>query len=308
MASFYIYYPRALRHFNDFVTCLSSVGNSELVEGFILNTYEVKGAEVNAIIRSGDGIIAISATYYRLGFLKLNCAEPIESEKLKEIAEKLWACAFKTSVISLTTFKNGVLGAGYSQSNGSDLISDIKGFSECVIKILDGIGDHNRELFKELESLYKKSPYSNFLKLVQSDRFASLSIYQSRLNQINEGILDLSNIHKEKLDKNLSGQFNNLVTETQYLISLVELTLSFFEKRYNAAIYVKQNRQTRIALVSSVIACIAAIYAIFITYYPPPKHDGINSPTSISRGKCSSGDTSYPTNSAHNSKDSGTAK
>lgn len=261
MASSHIYYPRALRHFTDYSNHLKNFLHKEVIEGFILTEYKVSGSSIEMVLESKDN--KIFATYYRFGFLKLHSEVEINDILLNLITERLWSFAFKNSVISVTTFKSGISGAGNYISDNNDYKTDILGFCNSVVQILDGIGDHNRELFKNLESAYHKSPYKDFLKLVQSDRFSSLSIFISRLNQIDEHILEFKSIYKEGLDTNSLGRIENVQSETRYLIRLVNLTRSYFEKRYTGSLHVRESRRTRLAIIISILACLAAIYVVF---------------------------------------------
>lgn len=278
MASIYKYYPRALRHYTDFK---NEVNNSKTSFGsFGVTSITDLGVSCEIKLESKKGEIAI-AQYYRFGLLKLYSNDVIEDDQLQTLFNKLWDFVFKNSVISVTTFQIGVTESKSYNFNNCNIETDVLGFSNSVISVLDEIGNHNRTLFKSLEDLYKSSPYGKFLKFVREDKFSTLSLYRSRLKHIKTGISEFKEIYKPSLNPNLEGVLLNTLSETEYLENLVELTENFYEKRYNSSQFIKQNRETRIALYSSVIACIVGIFALIAAIFANPSNIQSNKQTEI---------------------------
>lgn len=276
MASIYKYYPRALRHYTDFKNEISNPQTS--FGDFVVNSVKDLGVYSEIELKSENGKNAI-AHYYRLGFLKLNSNNITNNSELQALFNKLWQFVFKNSVISVTSFQIGVTESKEYNFDDCNTETDVLGFTSSIISVLDEIGNHNRILFKSLEESYKSSPFGDFLKFVREDKFSTLSLYRSRLKHIKAGILEFKDIYKTSLNLRLDGIISNTYTETEYLENLVELTENFYEKRYTSSQFIKQNRETRIALYSSVIACIVGVFALIAAIFAIPSNS--NEPAKI---------------------------
>lgn len=256
----YTYFPRALRHFTDFLSLLDGI-RAENIGDFIIEDYKQHGIEVRIALKSSEGR-QIDVTYHRFGLLIVSGPNEVTPETIATIADKFWALAFKNSVISKITFETKISSPGRVAIECADENDHATGFSLAVLDILDRIGDHNRVLFRELENSYRTSPYKDFIDLVQTDKFMSLSVHYSRLHQIRADITELSNYYASKLTADSKGKLANVEAESEYLIRLVDLTRTFFDKRYDTSIKIRESRRTRAAIVIAIIACLAAILAL----------------------------------------------
>lgn len=256
----YTYFPRALRHFTDFLSHLDGI-RTESIDDFTIESYGQHGIEIRIVLKNSEGH-QIDVTYHRLGLLIVSGSNETTNEAIETIANKFWALAFKNSVISKITFQSKISSPGRVAIECTDENDHAVGFSLAVLDILDNIGGHNRILFRDLENSYRQSPYKDFIALVQTDKFMSLSVHYSRLHQIRADIIEFSNHYAPKLTADSKGKLANVEAESEYLIRLVDLTRTFFEKRYDTSIKVRESSRTRAAIVIAIIGCLAAILAL----------------------------------------------
>ncbi len=275
MISVYKYYPRALRHYTDFKEEFDRLKSKLFLEKYYVDAILDNGLFTEVTLKDGEGK-EIAALYFRFGLLKVVAPSTVDVNEVQPLFDTIWRLIFRNSIIATTTFKNGIIESKSYSFNQSDIETDVLGFTSSVISILDEMGNHNRTLFKMLEEAYKVSPRRKFLKLVRDDKFSTLSLYRSRLTHIRAGIEEFKELHKTRFNDKLIGIISNTNSEVEYLMCLLELTENFYEKKYASSLFVKQSGETRVALYSSVIACIVGVVACIVAIYSIPSVQNSN--------------------------------
>src|SRR6185503_2172187 len=127
MGCSYTYFPRALRHFTDFLSHLDGI-RTESIADFRIESYEQHGIELRIVLKNSEGH-RIDLTYHRFGLLLTSASNTVTKETIETIADKFWAFAFKNSVISKITFETKISSPGRVAIECTDENDHAVGFS-----------------------------------------------------------------------------------------------------------------------------------------------------------------------------------